>query len=1181
MEGRPDHGRSVAGGIRAHAVGVLAALTLTLALLLAAPAASTQAAVTGSVAFGNDGGCTYRYWTVPADVTLVTATVVGGAGGHSKHTGHGGLGASVVADIQVSPGDQLAINVGQWGNASSSGGCGIAHGGARGDASSGSGRDGYGGGSGTIVSSYDGRSGAISYLIVAGGGGAGGGNGQHAGGPGADGGKSLLPGTSGTGAFAGSGGGSGGCSGCRVGPNGTSGGDSVSPSGAGGGGGGGYPYSGAGGNGAPLGGGGGGGAGESYTAPGVTVDSIGASDRACAWPDGAAADCDGRVTLSWDNRPTDVAVVSGDGQQVTAGSSFPLPLTALVTNAEQQPVDGVAVTFTLPGAGAGARFAHGPATSATVLTGPDGRAVSPSLEANGSAGPWRATAAAADIGSTAFKLTNAPAPSVTHLSSAATTSVAGEPVTFSAKVATATTPYANWTGSVQFLLDGAPVGAPVHVGDDGDAATFSTRFGIDGSSVGTHTVQAVYGGDGNHLGSRSNVVTQTVVPAATATAVTSSPRVSDTGEAVTLTAQVRAESAAGGAIPSGAVDFWVSPAPGAPAVLARQGVELDAAGRAVFVTSPLGAPGSYDVRVEFSGSAGFAASSGTATQNVGPAATSTLVTSSVNPSVSGEPFTLTATVGRASDAGSAPVGTVTFSAGGRALCPATPVREDDDPDDGDGVATCVVAGGLEARPNLVTVAFSDPDPAGGYDPSQGSLTQQVVAARTATTLTATPSTGVYGSDVRVRARVAPVAPGAGLANGTVQFLVDDLAVGLPVEVVRGVATSDPIAGLTVGAHRIEAAYEDDGDPVSMRSSSGALSFTVGRATTTLAIASDAQPAPAAHPVVLTARAAAGGDAGAVSGNVQFLVDGAAVGDAVPLRDGLAQSAPLRLAAGAHAVVAQLNGGTRFAPAVATFTQHVSPPPPFTPPPAVTPAEAAAAAAADAAERPLASLTTALVEAGPDGVANVVIGCRAPVGAGCSGRLTLTSRTRLPARLLDGASARGWRRAGVVLGTARYSVAAGELRAVRIRLTRAAERVLIAQGDLRLSATAVPLDAAEATVTRPLRVVARRAPALWLSGAALPAGRDGSLAVRVRCPAWARCAGQLTLGGAPAAARARFDVGGGAVRTVRLRLSETARRALARSGRQRLRLQATTEISAGRATTTRRTVTVSASARSTR
>ncbi|MDW5597617.1 Ig-like domain repeat protein, partial [Conexibacter stalactiti] len=1004
MGGRPDHGGSVAGGMRGHAsVGVLAALTLTLALLFA-PAA--HAAVTGSVPFTNDGSCTYRYWTVPADVTLVTATVVGGAGGHSKHTGHGGLGASVVADLAVSPGDQLAINVGVWGNG---GGCGIAHGGSSGDASSGTGRDGHDGGSGSILSSYNARTGAITQLIVAGGGGGGGGNGQHGGGPGADGGRSLLPGTSGTGAFAGSGGGSGGCSGCRVGPNGTSGGDSISPSGAGGGGGGGYPYSGAGGNGAHLGGGGGGGAGESYTAPGVTVDSIGASDRACAWPDGASADCDGRVTLEWDNRPTDIAVNAGDGQQVTAGSSFPLPLTAIVTNAENQPVDGVSVTFTLPNSSAGATFTSGPATTATVLTGPDGHAVSPMLEANGTAGPWRATASAPEIGSTAFTLTNTAAPTVTHLTTATPTSVAGEPVTFSAKVATATAPYANWTGTVQFILDGAPVGAPVPVGDDGDSATFSTRFGVDGSSVGTHTVEAVYAGDGNHVGSRSNVVTQTVVPAATATTITPSPRVSDTGEAVTLTAQVRAETAAAGAIPAGTVDFYVSPSPGAPAVLLRQDVELDAGGRAVFVTPALGAPGAYDVRVEFSGGPSFAASTGTATQNVGPAATATLVTSSVNPSVSGEPFLLTATVGRAGDAGAAPVGNVTFSAGGRALCPATPVHEDDDPGDGDGVATCLVAGGLEARPNLITVAFTDPDPAGGYDPSQGSLTQQIVAARTTTTLTATPTTGVFGTDVRVRARVAPVAPGAGLANGTVQFFVDDLAAGTPVEVVRGVATSDPIAGLTVGAHRIEAAYEDDSDPVAMRASSGALTFTVQRAPTTLAITSDAQPAPAAHPVVLTAHAQAGGDAGPVSGNVQFLVDGAAAGDAVPLRDGLAQSAPLRLPAGAHAVVAQLNGGTRFAPALATFTQHVSPASPFTPPPsALTPAEAAAAAAAAAAERPLVSLETARVEAGASGVANVVLGCRAPAGARCAGRLTFTSGTRLPARLLGAPGARGWR-----------------------------------------------------------------------------------------------------------------------------------------------------------------------------
>ncbi|MDW5594062.1 hypothetical protein VSS74_06935, partial [Conexibacter stalactiti] len=188
-----------------------------------------------------------------------------------------------------------------------------------------------------------------------------------------------------------------------------------------------------------------------------------------------------------------------------------------------------------------------------------------------------------------------------------------------------------------------------------------------------------------------------------------------------------------------------------------------------------------------------------------------------------------------------------------------------------------------------------------------------------------------------------------------------------------------------------------------------------------------------------------------------------------------------------------------------------------------------------------------------------------------------------ARLLGAPGARGWRAAGVVLGAERYTVAAGEQRAVRVQLTRAAERVLAAQGSLRLTATAVPANAAEATVARPLRLLARRAPALSLSGAAITAGRDGSLAVQVRCPAWARCAGRLTLGsaGARPVASAPISVSGGAARAVRLRLGATARRALARAGRQRLRLQATVEIPAGRPTTTRRTVTVVAPARSTR
>lgn len=173
----------------------------------------------------------------------------------------------------------------------------------------------------------------------------------------------------------------------------------------------------------------------------------------------------------------------------------------------------------------------------------------------------------------------------------------------------------------------------------------------------------------------------------------------------------------------------------------------------------------------------------------------------------------------------------------------------------------------------------------------------------------------------------------------------------------------------------------------------------------------------------------------------------------------------------------------------------------------------------------------------------------------------------------------------MLGAERYSVAAGGQLAVRVPLTSAAKRVLAAQGGLRLTATAVPSSAAEATVARPLRLIARSAPALWLSGAAVTANREGSVAVQVRCPAWARCSGGLTLGRAAAGARpaasARVIVPGGAARTVRLRLGASAQRALLRAGRQRLRLQATTDLPAGRSTTTRRTVTVVAPLRSTR
>jgi RHS repeat-associated protein len=88
-----------------------------------------------------------------------------------------------------------------------------------------------------------------------------------------------------------------------------------------------------------------------------------------------------------------------------------------------------------------------------------------------------------------------PAATTIDLASSASPAVFGQPLTFTALVRNTNTAAAP-TGSVQFLVDGNPLGTPVGLGADGRATSVPVRL-FTGT---THTVQAVYSNsDGDFL----------------------------------------------------------------------------------------------------------------------------------------------------------------------------------------------------------------------------------------------------------------------------------------------------------------------------------------------------------------------------------------------------------------------------------------------------------------------------------------------------------------------------------------------------------------------------------------------------------------------------------------------------------------------------------------------------------
>ena len=239
----------------------------------------------------------------------------------------------------------------------------------------------------------------------------------------------------------------------------------------------------------------------------------------------------------------------------------------------------------------------------------------------------------------------------------------------------------------------------------------------DALPAGVYTSTAAYHGDTNFAPS-SGSDSHRVVQAETTTTVVSAPDPSQFGGTVTITVTV-APVAPGAGTPTGTVSVTIDN--GAPVDLTLTG------GTATLTTSAL-AVGSHDITAVYSGDVNFTGSTGSDTQTVNRALTSTAVSSAPDPSRFGETVTLTATVTRSSPGTGAPTGTVTFTVDGPGGFTRTV------PLGGDGTAV-VTTSTLGAGDHTITADYSGDT---NFAPSTGTDTQHV--SQTATTTTVTTST---------------------------------------------------------------------------------------------------------------------------------------------------------------------------------------------------------------------------------------------------------------------------------------------------------------------------------------------------------------------------------------------------------------------------------------------------------
>ena len=237
----------------------------------------------------------------------------------------------------------------------------------------------------------------------------------------------------------------------------------------------------------------------------------------------------------------------------------------------------------------------------------------------------------------------------TAVASASNPGVAGAALQLTATVLQTGTTGAGgaFTGTVTFL-DGATMIGTATISPVG-IATLS----VSSLNVGIHTLNASYSGNANYVTSASAPISETLVPATTSTALTTSLTPSIAGAPVTLTASVTGS----GGIPTGTVTFLSGATTLGIGTLNSKGVATITTLSLAVGQDTLTAVYGGDARDNGSTSAGLV-------QTIQIAATSTTLATTANPSMFGSSVTFTATI---ATNGGAATGTVTFSDGAKML----------------------------------------------------------------------------------------------------------------------------------------------------------------------------------------------------------------------------------------------------------------------------------------------------------------------------------------------------------------------------------------------------------------------------------------------------------------------------------------------------------------------------------
>jgi len=418
------------------------------------------------------------------------------------------------------------------------------------------------------------------------------------------------------------------------------------------------------------------------------------------------------------------------------------------------------------------------------------------------------------------------------------------------------------TGNVQFF-DGGTVMVTVPL--SGGTAIYNTPALYQG----THPITAVYSGDASNATSTSAVLSQ-VVKQSPGLGFSSSLNPSIIGQTINFNASVNSAATGTMQISDGST------------VLATIPVN---AGSAVYPTSAL-TQGTHQITAFYSGDANYISmTSPPITETVNPkTTTTTAVTSSANPAVTGTQMTFTAAV-----TPSTATGTVQFLDGPTVLATVTLTN---------GTAAYSTSA-LAAGTHAISAVYSGDATDSG---STGNLTQTVTNATT-TSIASTQNPSPVNGPVTFLVTVTPAS-----ATGAVQFL-DGTTVIASATLASGSAQLTT-SSLAQGNHSITAVY--GGDAGNAGSVSTVLSQAV-KLNPQMGLNLNPNPAFAGQTVTLTV-----GVNAAATGTVQFS-DGSTVLATAPVSAGSAVYATSTLAQGAHQITATYSGDANYLSAQSATT----------------------------------------------------------------------------------------------------------------------------------------------------------------------------------------------------------------------------------------------------------------------